>query len=253
MTKVITFWSANGGVGKSTMAANTALNTALKNPAKRVLLMDFNLFNPDLVYHLGVDAEKIEMPLEMFAIKKITHDSVSSHLLRPTKATNLWFLPGLKDLNNFEKLKIYDFDMIIEHIKASNKYDYVFIDTSCALNVDATFSAINKCDLLCVVGEPTYMSVKNIRGIMDSIISKILIHDKVLYLFNKMNKDYVAKAEIDYTFGEENVLTVNYSKFFPISLNDNDVFLYKNTKDSKMIKKQLDAITEFVTREVVTE
>lgn len=246
MTKVVTFWSVDGGVGKSTLSTNLALNTALNNPTQRVLLLDFNLFNPDINYHLAIDPSKISLPLDAFSIKEISNENIATHIIRPTKLNNFWFLPGLADLNNFEKLDISVFDKIVEYLKSSNKYDYIFIDIDSALNIDATFSSINKSDLLCVVGEPTYLSIKNIMKVMDSVIKKILTHNNVIYIFNKMSKELVQRPDMEYVFGAEKLFVVDYNKMFPMCLNKQEILVYKNSKDLRNIKKQLDLITQFI-------
>lgn len=249
MAKVISFWSVDGGVGKTTLTTNLALMTALKNPTKKVVLIDFNLFNADVHYHLGIDESKIALPLEAFAMKEINFNNIEMQLMRYQNINNLWYLPGLADLNNFEKLRIYNFDMIIEYLKSSDKYDYIFIDMDSALNVDATFSAINKCDLLCVVGEPTYVSIKNILKVMDTVIKKVMTNNNVIYIFNKMSKELVAKSDIDYVFGVENVFPIDYNKQFPVSLNNQETIVFKNTRELKNVKKQLDAIVNRICKE----
>ena len=43
MTKIFTFWSVDGGVGKTTICVNPAVKTAMMYPDKKVAMLDFNL------------------------------------------------------------------------------------------------------------------------------------------------------------------------------------------------------------------
>lgn len=244
MAKIITVWSVNGGTGKTTVAVNLATSMANKHPNKNVLIVDFNLFNPDACYMLGTELNKIELPLETFTNKEITFETIQYHVKNYSALKNLFYLPGMFDLNNFEKVKLNMFNIILEYLRKTDYYDYVFVDINSSFNIDATFAALNRCNKLVVVGEPTWLSTKNIIKTMESIISKIVTHNDIIYVFNKLDKELISKGELDYIFGVDNTFAIEYSKNIQMCLNKQKLPVLDNSKALKNIRNQYSLIVE---------
>jgi len=53
--KIITFYSAKGGVGKTLYSVNTAVHAARMHPSRKIALVDFDLDLGDVAYFLGIE------------------------------------------------------------------------------------------------------------------------------------------------------------------------------------------------------
>ncbi len=78
---IYTFWSVNGGVGKTTLASNVALKTAIKYPEAKIALLDFNLFNPDIDLYMGIPNKDLKHMLDFFLKNEINFENISKYML----------------------------------------------------------------------------------------------------------------------------------------------------------------------------
>lgn len=141
----IGFFSAKGGVGKTTIAVNVATRLAEKWNGN-VLLVDVNLtspnlsiylgeLNPDLTLHGVLDGE---FPIEK-AIKNLG------------KMDAIYGSPGFGEMGHR-----IDLDSYLQPLKS--KYRVILLDTAPALGNEAV-SAMKACDEMVAVTTPDYPSV----------------------------------------------------------------------------------------------
>lgn len=249
MSKVYTFWSANGGVGKTTLSTITAYNLAKRNRDKKVLLLDFNLVNPDIDYHLKIsNVVDLKELLNYFTTNTLTENVLSSFFVTYNKQPNFQILSGLYDINYFDKFNIENFITIVELAKKM-EYDYIIIDVDNSLNVDATFVGLVSADRLFIVTDPMYHSIRNINRYIEEALSKININDDNLYIIvNKFKSKYADKEEVKRLLGRDDLFFVNYTELIPICTNKGIPFVDCKEREARKLIDQINDISDLITR-----
>lgn len=249
MTKIFTFWSVDGGVGKTTLCVNTAVKTAMMYPDKKVAMLDFNLFNPDIDLHLGLTNKDLKYMLDFFLRNEINFENIDKYMFRYEKQKNLQVLTGLYDINFFDKFQLEHFTLLLEYLKKMG-LDYIFIDINSSLNIDATFVSVCTCDKLLIVGEPQYTCIRNINRYLDEALRKLgITEDKVELIINRYNPQLIDKSEINHIFGRDNVTYVSYSPLVKQSINKSEPFVYSNAKDLRKSIASLEQMIQRITSE----
>lgn len=247
MSKVYTFWSSNGGVGKTTISTCVAYNLAKKNKHKKVLLLDFNLVNPDTDFHLKINNVKDLKELSTyFTTNTFTETILNSAVYSYPRQPNFHILSGLYDINFFDKIVMKDFVTIVEVAKKA-EYDYILIDVDNSLNVDATFVGLTQADKVFIVSDGMYHSIRNTNRYIEEALSKIDIDDsKINIVVNKYDKDISDKEEIKRLLDRKDTFFIESDKNVPLHINKGIPFIECKDKKSKNTKKEFDLLTEYI-------
>lgn len=140
---IIGFISVKGGVGKTTLAMETASALA-NNFGKKVLLIDANFSAPNLALHFGF---KPEMTL---------HDILSGKL---TLANAIYEVHGFDfvpaSLICKDKIDLAKFRILINQVKS--KYDFIILDS--APNVNEMIPVVTAAEKLFVVTTPDHVTL----------------------------------------------------------------------------------------------
>ncbi len=245
MTKIFTFWSVDGGVGKTTTCVNTAVKTAMMYPDKKVAMLDFNLFNPDIDLHLGLTNKDLKYMLDFFLRNEINFENIDKYMFRYEKQKNLQVLTGLYDINFFDKFQLEHFTLLLEYLKKMG-LDYIYIDVNSSLNIDATFVSVCTCDKLLIVGEPQYPCIRNINRYLDEALKKLgITEEKVEIIINRYMPQLIDKNEINHVFGRDNITYINYSDAIKQSINRSEPFVYSNARE---LRKSIIALEQMIQR-----
>lgn len=240
LQKLYTFWSVNGGVGKTTLSSNVALKTAMLYPSSKVALLDFNLFNPDIDLYLGMQNKDIKYGLEFFVKNQINFENISEYLTEYEAQKNLKILTGLYDINFFDKLNTEHFTLLLEYLK--QMFDYIFIDIDSSLNIDATFISIYSCDKLIVVGEPQYVTLRNINRYINDVLFKMGIPSEKIKIIINNYESLIQKSEINHVL-KNDVFYINSNKYIKQSTNKGKPFVLSG---NKKLKKEIKSIERFI-------
>lgn len=164
---IITWWSAGGGEGKTTLAVSQAYQVA-KTTGKKVALLDFKEVNPGVFWKTNVPFVDV-MPIYN-AIEKgeLNENLLNKYMAEYKSCRNLKIFTGI-DLNNFEFFTEKHFTTIIDSLKT---YPYIIIDTNGGIFFAGTFVALKKATKINVVVEPTYQSLSDTTKMISFVEDK---------------------------------------------------------------------------------
>ncbi|MFA5008583.1 MAG: ATPase, T2SS/T4P/T4SS family [Candidatus Omnitrophota bacterium] len=164
--KVISFFSTKGGVGKTLVSLNLAVQLSLQN--KKVFLLDFDLGAPQATSKLlGIESKyclfNLIDYLKDFKEKKRTIDNYSA-----IYRGNLIFLPAIFKMSqrtSFTPQMMKDFISIIW-----NDFDYIIVDAGSSLT-DNLIATLESSNLICLVLTPDILSVYQTQWLLDTLQS----------------------------------------------------------------------------------
>lgn len=244
---IITFWSVDGGVGKTTLSVNTACKLAKKYPLKKVLLLDLNLNNPDTDKHLGFEPKNLVELYNDFYANSITVEKLKNYLIKYHKLSNLYIFSGLYNIEYVCKFELEHFELLIEYYKNMD-FDYIVIDINSVLNYDASFVAVDKSDVLLVVGEPTMASLRNLQRYLNTI-SQIKDKKDIFIVINKYKNDILSKDLISKTFPDYKTLFIERMDIMEKYINNQIpvVLLEKKNRQENAFDTSLDFLLKLIT------
>lgn len=248
MSKIITYWSVNGGVGKTTLSSISAYNLAKRNPNKKVLLLDFNLINPDTDYHLNVSNVKdLKELFGYLSTGTLTEEILKDYMSQYPKMKNFSILSGLYDINFFDKIVTEHFITIIELARQLG-FDYIIIDIDSSLNIDATFVALTSADRVFIICDSMYHSIRNTNRYLEDILSKIQVNDNNTdIIVNKYDPELISKDELKKILARNDLFFVDYNKNIPISVNKGMPFIeISNNRHTKNLLNQINELTDYI-------
>jgi pilus assembly protein CpaE len=163
--KVVAFISNKGGVGKSTLAVNTALGLALRYP-EQVLLIDTSL-------QMGVGAAMLDLePALTLADAARERDRLDEMLLRQLATPHSSGLHLLAAPPDAVVAAEVDDDLISRVLTLSRRaYDYVVVDTFPVFD-GVAMAVVDSCDLAYIVLEnvvPTLLGITKLLGVLDAV------------------------------------------------------------------------------------
>ena len=137
--------SQKGGVGKTTISVNLA--TILQELGNNVLLVDFDIANPSVGFHLGIENQNLGISDILFKNAKISDVEV------PHIPTGLMVIPGSIVWRQKEP-SLLQIQRFLSELKKL-KYDYIIFDTAPGYLVPE-FSSM--CDEAIIVTTPELSS-----------------------------------------------------------------------------------------------
>jgi pilus assembly protein CpaE len=186
--KVVTVFSAKGGVGCSTIAVNVAI-ALQQNAASKVALVDTSLQFGDVGVLLNLYASRTiadlvnhadEMDNELINDIFIAHSSGIKALLAPPR-------PEVAD--TVAPALVVD---VLERLR--NMFDVIIVDTSSVLD-DLVLSVLDISDKIIVVTTPEIPSIKNAKLLFE--VTEALEYDRArtMFVLNKVDKRINIRAE----------------------------------------------------------
>ncbi|MBN1923173.1 MAG: cell division ATPase MinD [Nanoarchaeota archaeon] len=233
MTRIITFLSGKGGVGKTTISSNVA--EALFAAGKKVVVVDANVTTPNLSLHYGLSESGPSL-----------HDVLNGNFnitdVIYKTSSGLPIIPGGLSFNNLKgKIKKSLAKSLIELV---GKVDYILIDASAGLGGE-TQLAVKASDELVIVTNP------ELPAVTDALKAKKMAEEyRVSLLGVVLNKvtglDFDLKEDNIREFLELPVLgVVPHDIHVPMSIRERTpVFIsYPESKSAKAIKQIVNKIT----------
>ncbi|MBP3284891.1 MAG: AAA family ATPase [Clostridia bacterium] len=242
--QVITF-AGLGSTGKSTILTQMATFLA-KNSASKVLVIDFDVIHANLHQFFGVNREPEHpayiLPQEknsslnymIDAIDKKSFDSAlfEKYLVKSKQFPNLSLLTGNRSIPISRSVLNQEYYKVILE-KAKELYDFILIDVSSNIFVDAMQFAMVNSNKIFMVAEATYLSVERTYRFMKEFLPVWDIPEsKIEVLVNKYHKKSLDKNIINEIFKDICVAGyISFSEDYDDALNSGTPYLLQEEKE----------------------
>ena len=192
-SRVYSFFSGKGGVGKTTICTNTAVYLATLG--KKVLLVDLDLQFGDADMALDLNPSETIVDLARDT-NGISIDNLSSCCC--THASGLSVLASPSSPELAEYIQSNHTKAIID--VARNYYEYIILDCGCALT-DPVITALESSDDIFMVNDVNILSLKRAK-LCQNVLSQINQQDKVKLIINKnVKKNNVKISDFENLLG----------------------------------------------------
>ena len=206
------------GVGKSVFISLFSKN--IKN--KKILIIDFDIFNKSLDLIFGYDAQKqkektiIKISNNIDLLSKIEIFFAENNYLEKNKIKNI--------LNNFSK-----------------KYDLIIIDNTSEYSCNYTKEILINSDEIIFLTDANLIELNKTKKILEKYINKWKIKkEKIKVVFNKININSINSKILKNLFSDFKILgKINFSNKYNLIINNNLKILNKkiNKEYLNIIKK----------------
>ena len=180
-TKVILVCSANGGVGKTTLALG--VSAYLSDNYKRCLYIDAERLQSFQYYLSNSTAVS---SADVYAALLHPSTSIYSDIKDSIRNEGFSYLPRWKASMQALGLDTSVYPIIVSSAKLSKKYDYILVDTDCVFDESKT-ALINAADIVVFVFSPerqSALSMNLLLGEIDRNKAK-----KFIYVCNKFDQN----------------------------------------------------------------
>jgi pilus assembly protein CpaE len=234
-TKVITFFSSKGGVGKSILALNTAIVLS-KGSNKKVLLMDMDLQFGDIAMLVNKYNQKnILNAVDDGQID--SYESMKPYLHKYNDNFDILFAPEKPEAAEY--ITKDTVERIMQAVK--NQYDVIIVDMGINFN-DSTLYILDMAQKILMVSTMEIVALKNTKLGLRVMESLGYDKDKVKLVINRFNSSYgISRKEVEEAFkngifasipDEEKTVTVSVNKGMPLCDNNK----YNKLKIGKAIE-----------------
>lgn len=199
---ITTFWSATGGVGKTTLAVAKAITLAKEK--EKVAILDFNEVTPSIHKMLDLKSVDLTQIYDFIEQKSITLDLIKPYL---QKKHGIWVLTGV-NLREFDRFETKHFSAIIQILKS--EFSHIVIDCNAGIFFASTLSSLRNSDEIKVVTVPTRNCIENTVMFMNFIQNNWRAKkDKFEVVLNMVRPSGVEPEKLKALFGD--IKTINYN------------------------------------------
>ncbi len=198
VTRVISFTSGKGGVGKTHTVVNTAISLAAQGHSVLVLDADMGLANVDVLLGIQPKGTLHEVLKGKCSLDDILIDAPGGISIIPAASG----IEEIQNLGSGEKLLLMS-----EIERVAHRYDFLLIDTPAGIGSDVMYFNNAAAQIVCVItGEPTSLT--------DSYaLIKVLSSEYAEREFSIVVNDVASEAEAKIAF---NSLTKAVGKFLQV-------------------------------------
>ena len=236
--KSLCFFSAKGGVGKTTNLLNLA--GIFEQLEKKVLIIDMDLYSGGIAAYLNKKNDKNVYHV-VFDMINGNYNDLNDYTVRVDNYIDILCAP--KDPRDANKIDYRFIDTLIKDAKA--KYDVVLIDTNHALN-DINLTILDTVDEINFIVTNDPMDLKNMRSLL-SIFVNLNFYNYKITLNNSRDpfKNYFTYFEIRKLLQHN----INYTLSSEMFLKDMDKYVMKGailSLDRKFADVMTDDYNAFV-------
>ena len=177
--KVITIFSTKGGVGKSTIVANLAVEMRRQTGAK-TLMIDLDLQFGDLALLLNVSPKTTIANVAQVAPAQIDEQFLEENIVESSYGVHILAAP-IKP----EYAEIVTAQVITRVFEvAKGMYDYILVDT-CPSFQNEILSALDASDEIVMIVSPDFLSLKNVTLGMNVMASLNYRQEQITLVLNR--------------------------------------------------------------------
>ena len=185
--KIITVYSAKGGVGCSMLATNIAVG--LDTTDTPAVLVDAALQFGDIAVSLNLQAKTSFIDLASRA-NELDSEVVEEVLLRHQTGLRVLAAPVRPEMA--DEVNADEVRDVLQFLKG--EFVYVVVDTSSTMD-DITLAVLDVTDLLVVVATPEIPSIKDARLLFDLLGILEFPKENIFFVLNKMDRKSGISAE----------------------------------------------------------
>ena len=230
---LLSFLSAKGGVGTSSLCANFATGIALNQPEARVVVAD-------LVLPIGSTAPIVGYSGEhnLITVADLGPDKSGAEFFkRELQEVPLWrfrLLAGSPDPESSYQLKVANIAEIVSSLKST--YDFVLLDLGRSLS-KFTLPLIQHADLIVLVMSTDISSITLTKTLLEYLHKKNVGSNHIYAILNRaVGLEGLSKAEADKMLGIEIKTTMPYlGNNFSLANNLHQPLLVKFPNDTASI------------------
>jgi pilus assembly protein CpaE len=178
--KVITLYSAKGGVGCTFLASNLAVG--LDTPDTPAVLVDASLQFGDVAVALNLQVKNSFVDLAT-RIDELEVEIIEDILLQHESGLRVLAAPPRPEMA--DEIQLPQVRKVMEFLK--RHFAYIVVDTSSTMD-DVTLTILDYTDLLVSVATPEIPSIKDSRLLFDLLGVLEYPKNKVIFVLNKMDR-----------------------------------------------------------------
>ena len=190
--KVITTFSNKGGIGKTSIAVNLAMEIA-NITKERVALVDLNMQMGDITTFLNLDPS-FDTSYVINNLDRIDETFLLTTLEQYNK-TSLYVLADPPDIEQAEIITSEDITTLINILR--NVFSYIVIDTTSSFDAK-TITALDNSDLILLVSIINLPSIRNCQRCFDLFKKLGYSKDKIKLIINRyMDADDIKIEDVE--------------------------------------------------------
>jgi len=238
--KVVTVYSAKGGVGCTTLATNLAIG--LNTDETPTVLADTNLQFGDISVFLNLQVKNSIADLAA-RIEELDSEVLEEVLMVHESGLRVLAAPARPEMA--EEVQPEHVRKVIEHLRLN--FAYVVVDTSSAMD-DTTLAVLDLTDVLVTVATPDIPAIKDARLLFDLLSVLEFPKDRVVFVLNKTDRRTGITAEavaenlkhpVDGEVpSDERTVTTSVNRGIPLLLGDRSRPMVKYLTDLVLTVKQ---------------
>lgn len=198
ISKIITIYSNKGGIGKTTIATNLAVELS-KVTRDKVALIDLNLQLGDISTFLNINP-KFDLGFVMKNLVEKKED-VLLNAFEKYRDTELYILSDPNYIEEAQSITPYKIENLFNSLKKI--FSYIVVDMSSNLDSNS-LKILDKSDLILFTSIVNLPAIRNCQRCLDLFNTRRYPKDKVKIVINRhMENDEIKIEDIEMAIGEK--------------------------------------------------
>ena len=238
IAKKIMVLGTKGGVGKSFLAVNLAIDLFNQNKSD-VILFDMDYKSADDATILNVIPKKTVYDI-LSIIGKLDLDLLESSLT--THSSGIKFLPAPANSLEAEYISSEQTIKIIDMLAEIS--DYVVIDTPAYFSEDV-ISILERIDYMLIIATMDVLSIKNLKESLYILKQQRFPRNKIILILNRANsKVGLTIDEIENNIMEKIDITIPSDRLVPLSINKGIPLIIETPKS--FVSQSINKLTQLI-------